>query len=225
MTKALTVENSGSIAWPDPPNAILPREVFAKGMLRLAGGQGKTLDPAALDAYWDTLAEVDPRDFMVGVRLANQRERYMTAAAVFEACDEAKRERRNREHSERQRIEAIESRRGMAEAKREAEARKAELEGIVAGWSAPPVDIEELKARVLVLLELRGKWILGRCLREATWSGTAADASVDCSIYEPIVRNDRKAVRELAREARLGAEGRLTFKQTEDAPSAVRAGE
>jgi hypothetical protein len=197
MSKALAVQGSSAVGWPEPTNAILPRETFATGMAMLAGAQARSLDGPAVNAYWLALCEVDARDFADGVRLALQRERYLTPAAVFEACDEAQRERRRRESREQ------DERR---------HARRLEIEAESRTWPMPAPSFDELRRRVGALLWVG---IHGNLAGKMALSGTPQNIAVHVDRWTRRYA-DEERLTELIREA-AGPDATVTFRD-EDGP-------
>lgn len=208
--KVVKLNRDAGALW-RPAGARLPREMFAQGMALVTAGQGKQLAPEALAAYWLALAQVDPDDFHEGTRLALQRERFMTPAAMFEACEEARqtRERRAaeerwREDRRREAVERNEQRQALA-VRREALRIQAD------SWTVPPADVEELRARVVVLLELAGRPSVLYLARHAELSGTVEDLVITVE-HGSFFRDAARIVGDAASEA-AGHPVRVTVRE------------
>lgn len=103
VSQALTKFDLGGGLWAlSEGEAKLNREEFTRGMLLLAAAQGRPFDETAMLAFWLALADQRTEDFVTGVRRALKSARYITPAAVVESCDEARRERFEREEKLRE---------------------------------------------------------------------------------------------------------------------------
>lgn len=205
-------------AW-NVENARLDRETFAQGLALLAAGQREALTLEHSAAYFLALADIEPVDFVAGVRLALMQERFMTPAAVREHCEAARERRWSAEQREKQ-IE--ESRRWRAEeAAREAKfkAREAELKAQVAGWAAPPTSAEALYARLVALIELRRRPAVTYLVRNAEASGSTRELMLTTEFSSLLASVAEVAeLEELASEA-AGHPVRVRVRRAASAPA------
>lgn len=152
-------------AW-RPDAARLGVQLFSDGLRIIAASQGKVLEPETVQAYWLALAQVEPADFRMGVPIALQREKFMTPAALFQACEDAREMREQDsacwapEDEERSRAFHAEEKALRAEA---------------GGWTLPPADPADLRRRLLVLLRLRRQLSAHYLVRYAEVSGTVSE--------------------------------------------------
>jgi hypothetical protein len=130
MTDMVRADPGWPLWLPPTSEARVPDVLMGQALALIAAAQGRVIDEAGLIAYRMALSDVDPEDFVEGVKRSFKSVRFFTPAAVRECCEQARREREHAVYAERAAQERADAEAKRAEDERrreEQEARIAEL--------------------------------------------------------------------------------------------------